>query len=312
MKKAVPTKTDPGIYETSTYRCLVDGQKQTDVLYLIFCGVERCLPGYEFHAEDREGYHLHVILSGKGVLSVNGAETELRFGQMFVTKPGEQTWYRADEEDPWTYCWMAYDGINALRYTEAAGFRPGVNWRNCNVEPNHFYHIVKRVLDQPELNLALDLMHIGLLAEYLSLAIQSEYKSEQTPRREAVYSTDMYVDYAIKYINANFATAKIGDVADYIGIHRSYLASIFKQKTGVSPQEYLMQLRMRIACTFLLRSNLSIQEIAQRVGYDNSLTFSKVFKAYCGASPKHFRQSRLSVPETPAEPEDKQDKENTP
>lgn len=299
----------PGFYETSKYRCLVGPQKISDELYLLLCGVETCLPGYEFHTDGRAGYHLHVILSGKGVLSVNGTQSPLHFGQMFMTKPGEDSWYRADESDPWTYCWMAYDGLNAQRYSAAAGFSPGVNWLNCNLEPSLFYAVVKRVLDKPELNLASNLLRAGLLSEFLALAIRSEYLSVSSVRREQDYSADVYVDYAVNYINANFATAKISDVANYIGVHRSYLTSIFKNKMGISPQEYLMQCRMKTACALLEETCLSVQEVGQRIGYDNSLTFSKVFKTYYGDSPKYYRQKRQKAA-APDErpPEDDQNK----
>ena len=288
-------------YETSKYRCLVDPQKISDELYLLLCGVETCLPGYEFHTDGRPGYHLHVILSGKGVLSVNGKQHALHFGQMFMTKPGEDSWYRADKSDPWTYCWMSYDGLNAQRYSTAAGFSPGVNCLNCNLEPSLFYAVVKRVLDKPELNLASNLLRAGLLSEFLSLAIRSEYLSVSSARREQDYSADVYVSYAVNYINANYATAKISDVANYIGVHRSYLTSIFKNKMGVSPQEYLMQCRMKTACTLLEETCLSVQEVGQRIGYDNSLTFSKVFKTYYGVSPKYYRQKKQNAPD----PEDR-------
>ena len=150
-----PANSGPGFYETSKYRCLVDARKQSDMLYLLLCGVDSCMPDYEFRTGGREGYHLHVILSGKGVLCVNGTQTALHYGQMFITKPDENAWYRADRNDPWTYCWMAYGGSNALRYTEAAGFGSGVNWLNCGVDPSRFYAIVNRALEQPDLNLAI-------------------------------------------------------------------------------------------------------------------------------------------------------------
>ena len=279
------------LYETSKYQCLESFQKQSDDLFLVLCGVERCLPGYAFHSEYRAGYHLHVILSGKGELRISGRTVPLRIGQMFITKPGDDIWYQADAEDPWTYCWMAYDGNNAQRYTENAGFTEGVNWLNCNVEQERFYVLVKRILEQPDLNLASDLLRLGLLIEFLSLAIESEYNGAHTPRREAEYSTDVYVDYAVSYIHANYATAKISDVAAYIGIHRSYLTNLFKHKMGISPQEYLMLCRMREASRLLSTTNLPVQEISRRVGYDNPLTFSKIFKSYYSASPKHYRQA---------------------
>lgn len=299
------------LYETSKYRCLVDPRKQSDSLFLLLCGVESCLPGSEFHTSGRPGYHLHVILSGKGTLCVRGEETALHFGQMFITKPGEDTWYRADETDPWSYCWMSYDGQDAQRYTEAAGFSKGVNWLNCSIDTSRYYALVKQVLDQPELNLACDLLRAGKLAEFLSLAIQTEYKRAQTPRREAEYSTNLYVEYAVNFIHSNYATARISDVANYIGIHRSYLTGIFKKKMGVSPQEYLMQCRMKTASILLLESNLSVQEISQRVGYDNSLTFSKIFKSYYGVSPKHYRLERRPHA-TPDGVQNNQDEVNEP
>ena len=280
------------LYETSRYRCLEYPQKQSNDLFLILCGVEQCLPGYAFHSDHRSGYHLHVILSGKGELRTGGKTTPLHFGQMFVTKPEEDIWYQADPQDPWSYCWMAYGGNNALRHTESAGFTPGVNWLPCNLEQDRFYDLVKRVLDQPNLNRASDLLRMGLLVEYLALAIESNYRSEKVPRKESEYSADVYVEYAATYIRENFASAKISDVAAYIGIHRSYLTNIFKEKKGISPQEYLMQCRMKQASALLLETDLAVQEVGLRVGYDNALTFSKIFKAYYNASPKHYRQSK--------------------
>ena len=223
---------------------------------------------------------------------MEGRTTPLHFGQMFVTKPEEDIWYQADQQDPWSYCWMSYGGNNAERHTESAGFVPGVNCLPCNLEQDRFYNLVKRVLDQPNLNRASDLMRVGLLVEFLALAIESHYRSDRVHPKEPEYSADVYVEYAATYIRENFASAKISDVAAYIGIHRSYLTNIFKEKMGVSPQEYLMQCRMKQASALLLESNLSVQEVGQRVGYDNSLTFSKVFKTYYGESPKYYRQKR--------------------
>ena len=280
------------LYETNKYRCLLYHQKQTDDIYLTICGIENCLPGYKFHTVDRPGYQLHVILSGKGVLSVDGNKQELHFGQMFITKPGEDTWYQADENDPWAYCWMTFDGNNAFRYAESAGFRNGVNWIDCHVDEERFYNLVKRILDQPELTLANDLMRMGLLMEYIGLAIESNYKSEKVVRREYEYTTDVYVGYAVNFMQSNYASVKVSDVARYIGIHRSYLTNIFKKKMGISPQEYLMQCKLKKSCELLLETQMPIQEISQQVGYDNPLTFSKIFKNFYGVSPKNYRTQK--------------------
>ena len=167
------SNNEPGLYVTPKVRCLVYQQRLTDDLYLKLCGVEHCLPDYYFNAGDRTGYHLHVILEGKGTLSVNGEERQLHFGQIFITKPGEETWYKADANDPWVYCWMAFDGNIAKKCAEDAGFEKGVNVLDCHVDHQRFYAIVAKVLDQTDISVANVYSRTGFLLEYISTAIES-------------------------------------------------------------------------------------------------------------------------------------------
>ena len=277
------------LYETNLYRCLVYQEKQTDDIYLTLCGVERCLPGYEFRCGNRGGYHLHVILSGKGILNVNGRQYNLRRGQMFVTKPGEETWYRADQQDPWTYCWMTFDGLRSDFYAESAGFPHGINCQYCRIEQSRFYACVKETLDRPAMTLGNDIWRLSMLLQFISLAVES-YETKQIPaHREIVFSPDVYADKAVTFIQANFANIRITDVAKNIGINRSYLTKVFKKKMGISPQEYLMQCRFDHACSLLTETDAMIQDIARHIGYDNVLTFSKIFKERYGISPKNYR-----------------------
>lgn len=282
------------LYETNRYRCLVYQEKQTDDLYLTICGVENCVSGYEFHTEGRTGYHLHVILSGRGILQVNGEFYSLHRGQMFVTKPGEDTWYRADEKDPWTYCWMTFDGNNAANYIENAGFSAGINYRDCYVDPRLFYKFVKDILDKQEMTLANDLYRLSRLLDFISLAIESGEQKIPMAHHENDSNAIIYVDKAVSYIQENYSKIKITDVARNIGINRSYLTKIFKKRMGVSPQEYLMQCKLNSATKLLIETDAQIQDIARHVGYDNLLTFSKIFKGKFGISPKHYRLQHRS------------------
>ncbi|MDO5550738.1 MAG: helix-turn-helix transcriptional regulator, partial [Lachnospiraceae bacterium] len=60
---------------------------------------------------------------------------------------------------------------------------------------------------------------------------------------------------------------------------------------GVSPQQYLLQYRLDMACQLLRTTELPIQDIAKRIGYDNQLTFSKMFKKKYEVSPKQYRMN---------------------
>jgi AraC-like DNA-binding protein len=85
---------------------------------------------------------------------------------------------------------------------------------------------------------------------------------------------------------------KITDVADVIGISRSYLTSIFKKELKVSPQEFLMNFRMEKAAQLLEVTKSPVNIIAAEVGYSDSLSFSKAFKRRYGMSPTDYREHK--------------------
>ena len=63
---------------------------------------------------------------------------------------------------------------------------------------------------------------------------------------------------------------------------------------NLSPQQFLIKLRMEEAKNKLKNSQNSIQEISTSVGYTDTFTFSKAFKKYSGFSPKNYRQIKSS------------------
>ena len=144
------------------------------------------------------------------------------------------------------------------------------------------------------MSLSNDLQRLSLLLSFISLAIETESQKSHISRHESDINTDTYVDMAITYIQSNFSNIKISDVARNIGINRSYLTKIFKNKVGISPQEYLMDRKLSYACKLLRETDAQIQDIARRIGYDNLLTFSKIFKGRYGISPKNYRLQNKS------------------
>ena len=93
------------------------------------------------------------------------------------------------------------------------------------------------------------------------------------------------------YIVENYSQKiKINELADYVGVNRSYLASSFKKATGYSPQEYLLSIRMERAKSLLETTDLPVNTISNSVGYSDQLAFSRMFKRYAGVSPTTYRE----------------------
>lgn len=146
------------------------------------------------------------------------------------------------------------------------------------------------MLSASQLTYANDLKREGYLYMFLSALVQEKFDFKSKESDIYDYPFHIYVDHAIEFISHNYyKNIKVNDIANYIGINRSYLTSIFKKSSKVSPQEYLIKYRLEKACSLLKTTNLLVSTIAAEVGYDNPLTFSKVFKSFYDVSPKSYR-----------------------
>lgn len=72
-------------------------------------------------------------------------------------------------------------------------------------------------------------------------------------------------------------------------MNTDYFAKLFKKKTGLLISEYLLKCRMERACK-LLKTNMSILNIAMETGFNSSTYFSTLFKKYTGKSPQDYRR----------------------
>lgn len=79
-------------------------------------------------------------------------------------------------------------------------------------------------------------------------------------------------------------------VAKQVYLNPDYLARIFKKETGKSIGAYLMEKRLHEAKKLLVQTGTHINEIAQRVGYDNFSYFSQIFKDKVGMTPGEYRK----------------------
>lgn len=290
MNEAMSMKAKDTVKRNRHYRCLEYDHDQTGDICLISCGIERCDPGVSFGPEVRDCYHLHAVLSGTGTLRAGGKIFHPHVGQLFLLKDNEMVHYTADKKDPWRYCWVTYNGNDAKRITEEIGFTDGVYCLDSKIDTFRFYELVSRMHEKPQMNYINDLRRRGILLEYLSLAMEATLT--ETAEHKHEYSTEVYMQRAQTLIYQNYATIRVSDVVEYIGFTRSYFTSVFTKTVGLSPQEYIIKCRLEHSAQMLTHTNLPIQEIASRVGYDDQLTFSKIFKRHYGISPTKYRKQQ--------------------
>ena len=103
---------------------------------------------------------------------------------------------------------------------------------------------------------------------------------------------DPHIGQALGIIHRNPETTwNIDTLASSVGMSRSGFAIRFKTLTGEPPMQYLTRWRMEVAASHLRKGELSIGQIADRVGYRAEAAFSRVFKKMWGISPGAYRRN---------------------
>lgn len=259
---------------------------------LLECGREKCIPNKKFSFTPKSYFVLHYVLSGQGYLEMEGKTYKLKKGHAFLIPPQHIPHYYPDENDPWTYVWIGFSGLNAIHYMREANLS-AIN-PIMQDDSSQTLRFLLEKLHQTFLDAGyLDMNCLGLGYQVMAHILKIGHRKD-----EYLPQPIQHVNAAKDYIQNNYQfNISIADIASNVGVTTNYLANIFKKVTGMSPKQYLTNMRINRAC-HLLRINLySIKEIAKQVGYPNQLHFSSAFKHNIGMSPIEFRRKESDVNE---------------
>lgn len=103
---------------------------------------------------------------------------------------------------------------------------------------------------------------------------------------------EMAKEYMVEHY---FENLTLVEVAQKVGITAGYLSTLFSQKMDKGFVDYLNELRIDHACTYLQQNYLKTYEIAYKVGFNDEKYFSKVFKKIMGQSPSEYRKANRSL-----------------
>jgi AraC family transcriptional regulator len=104
--------------------------------------------------------------------------------------------------------------------------------------------------------------------------------------------TDCQLRAAIDYIQDHIRDSlHLGSISRAAGLSEFHFARLFRVATGVTPFQFVMQVRMSRAKELLRKTRLPISVIAERVGYHKPSHFSERFRAVSGCGPNAYRKS---------------------
>ncbi len=236
----------------------------------------------------RLDFQLLYIAAGKAHFHFDGKEQIVTAGHMVLYRPKEPQKYEYYGEDQTEVYWVHFTGGNVTNILRSYGLTDDKRVFYCGsgLDYQNLFRTMINELQMCKENYAEMLeMYLRQIFIMLQRYFLNTLKTDNTHVVEVI-------DKATLFFNEHYSEEiSIDEYAQSNHVSISWFIRNFKQCTGSTPMQYILSKRIYNAEILLHDSSYNVTEIAQIVGYDNPLYFSRIFKKIKGLSPSEYRKN---------------------
>lgn len=246
--------------------------------------------GYE---KPRNYYRLFYLYYGDVNIKCYKKQIHLKSGQIIILPPNTPFTYEKLNKGKAEFLWLNFIGTKARELIKSVFLQ--VNTPIDVGIPLYIFEAFETLYAEYETRTpffdtatAYKLMHIMVLFGRASTRLD--------PAGNTITKGTInlgLLSKSISYISDNYTENITTEaLADMEHMSVSHFRRLFKIKTGMTPTQYVTMIRLKFAEELLRKTDMNIKQIAEAVGYDNQLYFSKLFSRRFGKSPKDFREQK--------------------
>lgn len=267
----------------------VDFMDKTKPLIVGSCGTYHLftrekLPTYR--PKGRIDYQLLYVAAGKAHFFFRGKEEIVTAGHMVLYRPKEvqrYVYYGADQTEVY---WVHFTGRDVKQILKSHGFPAKENVFYTGTSPE-YQRIFREMIQELQLCKPHYEEMLEMLLRQIFVMVSREYATETKlssyAQIEAEHATHYFMEHYSEDINIEAYAAEKGMSA-------CWFIRTFKQYNKITPMQYVLTIRIANAKSLLETTSYNVTEIAEIVGYDNPLYFSRLFKKQTGMSPSEYRK----------------------
>lgn len=233
----------------------------------------------------RDHHTICYVTAGKGTVKSGRQNLALSSGQGVWIPPGKACRYQAGPGSPWCCIQIGFSGKRVESVlSELNLHEPGRRFFGSN--QTRLEELSAKLLDSTRGTLEQIFLRQSLFYEFLSV-LATDSQEENYPEG----GFNPYVTKAVLWIRDHFGEhgLTVSDVADYVGISRNYLFTLFKESMGHSPREYIISFRLSRGRELLAGTEYSVDGISYACGYEDPAVFSRAFKKKYHMTPSEYR-----------------------
>jgi len=260
--------------------------------YIQLVGHYVCRKNYSTRRQNYDSFLILCTIKGKGCLKYRNATYEITSDKVWFIDCKEYQEYYTAGDDLWETLWIHINGANTKHYFENIMQSSGPvitvgDDRSVMVLIGSVFELIKN--DDIQIELIAPQIIVNILTVLTTHAQLKHRNSANLKSYQAVKA-------AVEYIKTNYREQiTVTQLAELCNYTQHHFIRLFKSVTGYSPHEYLTKHRISIAKELLVTTNLSIDEVAEAVGFKNQSLFFSAFKKNEFLTPAKYRQSQPSV-----------------
>ncbi len=247
-------------------------------------------PHAQYHYRERAmgcGQHILIFCAGgKGFVQAGNKHRIIQKNEWFLIPQNVPHAYGSDGADPWSICWVHFDGMNAPHFwgknTDTLLFAPVTPEKAARIRL-----LFEEMMDGLDSGYTFDSMVYlsQVLCSLLGYLFFSGHASAPLERKTGAVETAIAI--MNKHIGGNFTLQELAGASN---LSATYFSHLFKEKTGFSVIGYFNRLKIQKACQYLDITNLPIHEISARVGFHDPYYFSRAFHKVMQMPPNEYRK----------------------